>query len=155
MANTTALTTTMNTLLSVQAGIKTYLEANKITADSETVTAHPVIATLLAKDRSAIIDPINFNFSALSAPQPEADKKEEKKKREKKKPRDPTLPKRPQTAYFLFLAANRERVSKENPGDRAGDVSKKCTELYNAISEKEKQVSSDIDTCILPHLLTS
>jgi len=134
MANTSALTTTMNTLLSVQTAIKTYLEANKVNAESETVTAHPVIATLLAKDRSAIVDPINFNFSALQADS--GDKKDKKKG-----PRDPTLPKRPQTAYFLYAGANRERVTKENPAMKAGEVAKRCTEDWNKLSKEEQQVS--------------
>jgi len=137
MSNTSALTTTMNTLLSVQTAIKTYLEANKVNADSEPVTAHPAIATLLAKDRSAIIDPINFNFSALSASQTDSGDKKDKKK----EPRDPTLPKRPQTAYFLYAGANRERVYKDNPTLKPGEIAKRCTEDWNKLSKEDQQVS--------------
>lgn len=137
MNTSSALTTTMNTLLSVQTAIKTYLEANKVNADSDVVTAHPAIATLLAKDRSAIVDPINFNFSALSASQTDSGDKKDGKKQ----PRDPTLPKRPQTAYFLYAAANRERVSKDNPSMKPGDISKKCTEDWNKLSKEDQQVS--------------
>jgi len=136
MTNTTALTTTMNTLLSVQTAIKTYLEANKVNADSDAVTAHPAIATLLGKDRSAIVDPINFNFSALSALQSDSGDKKDGKKQ----PRDPTLPKRPQTAYFLYAGANRERVTKDNPTMKPGEIAKKCTEDWNKLPKEDQQV---------------
>lgn len=140
MANTSALTTTMNTLLSVQSAIKTFLEVNKVSLTSEAVTAHPAIATLLGQERSAIVDPVNFNFSALSAPAAEV--KNEKKGRAKKEPRDPTLPKRPQTAYFLYLAANRDRIAQESPNIDAKGITKRLTEEWGKVAEEEKQVSN-------------
>merc|ERR1712203_282789 len=49
-------------------------------------------------------------------------KKGEEKKQRKKK--DPNAPKRPMSAYFLFMNATRPTVRKENPDASIGEVAK-------------------------------
>merc|ERR1712212_1051505 len=59
-------------------------------------------------------------------------KKGEEKKQRKKK--DPNAPKRPMSAYFLFMNATRPTVRKENPDASIGEVAKssaRCGERLN------------------------
>ncbi|XP_059621601.1 FACT complex subunit Ssrp1 [Phlebotomus argentipes] len=74
-------------------------------------------------------------------------KKEKEKKREKKsssssskprkkKERDDGKPKRPTTAYMLWLNDNREKIKKENPGIKVTEIAKKGGEMWNALKDK-------------------
>merc|ERR1712088_238500 len=54
---------------------------------------------------------------------------EEKKQRKKK---DPNAPKRPMSAYFLFMNENRPTVRKENPDASIGEVAKILGKMWEA-----------------------
>jgi len=58
------------------------------------------------------------------------------KQRRGKKDKDPNAPKRPQTAYFMWLNENRSRLTK--PGMAVTDVSKAAGAEWNKITEKSK-----------------
>eukprot|EP00668_Euglena_longa_P038193 GGOE01049181.1.p1 GENE.GGOE01049181.1~~GGOE01049181.1.p1 ORF type:complete len:247 (+),score=59.07 GGOE01049181.1:46-786(+) len=61
--------------------------------------------------------------------------KETKKARTGKKKKDPNAPKRPLTAFFIFLSEKRETYLKENP-----TLKSKNTEVVKALSEVWKKV---------------
>merc|ERR1711879_47645 len=52
--------------------------------------------------------------------------------------KDPNAPKKPQTAYFAFLADKREHVKQENPEISHKDVLRKLGELWNGLSISQK-----------------
>jgi len=52
--------------------------------------------------------------------------------------KDPNAPKKPQTAYFAFMADKRETVKTENPDITHKDVLRKLGELWNGLSAAQK-----------------
>ncbi|XP_025092777.1 FACT complex subunit SSRP1-like [Pomacea canaliculata] len=60
------------------------------------------------------------------------------KRRTKKGGKDPNMPKRPQSAYFIWLNENRDRIKKENPGISITEVSKIAGELWKELSDKSE-----------------
>lgn len=52
--------------------------------------------------------------------------------------KDPNAPKKPQTAYFAFLADKREHVKAQNPSISHKDVLRKLGELWNALTPAQK-----------------
>lgn len=69
-----------------------------------------------------------------------------KKDKEGKKTKDENAPKRPAGgAYGVFLADQRENIKKSLPADhKITDVTKKASELWKNISEKEKKKYEDL-----------
>merc|ERR1711910_253038 len=63
-------------------------------------------------------------------------KKGEEKKQRKKK--DPNAPKRPMSAYFLFMNENRPTVRKENPDASIGEVAKILGKMGGEIEPADK-----------------
>jgi hypothetical protein len=61
-----------------------------------------------------------------------------------KKARDPNVPKRPPTSYFLFCNEKRESVKKKNPALKNTDISKELGKAWTSLSEKEKKKYSDL-----------
>lgn len=59
-------------------------------------------------------------------------RKEKSKKREK----DANAPKRPATAFMLWLNENRKRIMDENPGIKVTDVAKRGGELWRDLGDK-------------------
>uniref|UniRef100_D3TNQ3 High mobility group protein D n=1 Tax=Glossina morsitans morsitans TaxID=37546 RepID=D3TNQ3_GLOMM len=45
-------------------------------------------------------------------------------------------PKRPLSAYMLWLNENREQIKKDNPGSKVTDIAKRGGELWRAIKDK-------------------
>uniref|UniRef100_T1JNC3 FACT complex subunit SSRP1 n=1 Tax=Strigamia maritima TaxID=126957 RepID=T1JNC3_STRMM len=79
------------------------------------------------------------------------EKKKPKKKAKERKPREPgtrkprkkkekdsNKPKRPQTAFFLWLNENRERIKKETPGIAVTEITKKAGEEWKEVKDKTK-----------------
>lgn len=77
--------------------------------------------------------------------------KKEKEKKEKKPPAprktqtkkdkkdvDPNKPKRPMSAYFLWLNASREDIKAEHPGISVTDLSKKAGEMWRGMTDKKE-----------------
>ncbi|KAK5864768.1 hypothetical protein PBY51_015981 [Eleginops maclovinus] len=68
------------------------------------------------------------------------EKKERKPRKEKKKKqKDTGGPKRPMSAYMLWLNASRERIKSENPGISITEISKKAGEMWRQISKEDKE----------------
>lgn len=65
---------------------------------------------------------------------------------QQKKVKDAGAPKRPMSAYMLWLNANRERIKSENPGISVTEISKKAGEMWKQIDKSRKEV------CALSHL---
>uniref|UniRef100_A0A0B7A0T5 FACT complex subunit SSRP1 n=1 Tax=Arion vulgaris TaxID=1028688 RepID=A0A0B7A0T5_9EUPU len=59
-----------------------------------------------------------------------------KRKAGKGKDKDPNRPKRPQSAYFLWLNEHREQIKEENPGITIIDLSKRAGEMWKEVTDK-------------------
>jgi len=94
-----------------------------------------------------------------------AEKRKEKKKTEKREPKeggakkrkskskkDPNAPKRPMSAYFLWLNENRDQIKADNPGASVSDIAKRGGELWRELKDKteweEKAVQAKKDYAI-------
>ncbi|XP_074643188.1 FACT complex subunit SSRP1-like [Tubulanus polymorphus] len=64
--------------------------------------------------------------------------KEDRKPRKKKTKKDPDAPKRPQSAYFLWMAEMRETIKSDNPGISITDLSRKAGELWKEVTDKSE-----------------
>lgn len=79
------------------------------------------------------------DFSALAAPQQsEEEAKPEKKKR---KPRDPNAPKRPLTAYFLYMQTARQTCRQYMPNATPKEVTDEAAKRWKEMSETDRAVS--------------
>ncbi|KAH0621139.1 hypothetical protein JD844_022181 [Phrynosoma platyrhinos] len=67
------------------------------------------------------------------------ERKPRKNQSESKKGKDPNAPKRPLSAYMLWLNANRDKIRSDSPGMSVTDVSKKAGELWKAMSKEKKE----------------
>uniref|UniRef100_A0A8B9JY14 FACT complex subunit SSRP1 n=1 Tax=Astyanax mexicanus TaxID=7994 RepID=A0A8B9JY14_ASTMX len=79
------------------------------------------------------------------APKEKKEKKERKPRREKKV-KDAGAPKRPMSAYMLWLNASRERIRSENPGISITEISKKAGEMWKQIDKSSKEVCHCLHT---------
>merc|ERR1719420_2367108 len=55
-----------------------------------------------------------------------------------KKQKDPNAPKKPSTAFFLFMADNRQRVKDENPNITPAHIGKVLGEEWRELDQKDK-----------------
>ena len=58
--------------------------------------------------------------------------------------KDPDAPKKPQTAYFIFLNKKRQIASAEDKKLTFGELTKKLTEMWKALVEDERRVYEDM-----------
>ncbi|KAM4585798.1 LOW QUALITY PROTEIN: FACT complex subunit SSRP1a [Fundulus diaphanus] len=65
--------------------------------------------------------------------------KKERKPRKEKKQKDSGGPKRPMSAYMLWLNSSRERIKAENPGISITEISKKAGEMWRQLNKDEKE----------------
>ncbi|XP_038074706.1 FACT complex subunit SSRP1-like [Patiria miniata] len=59
-----------------------------------------------------------------------------RKKRKEKKEKDPNMPKRPSSAYMIWLTEHREQIKERYPGISVTEVSKKAGEMWNKLEDK-------------------
>ncbi|XP_063075712.1 FACT complex subunit SSRP1 [Engraulis encrasicolus] len=65
--------------------------------------------------------------------------KERKPHKKEKRSKDSGAPKRPMSAYMLWLNASRERIKSENPGISITEISKKAGEMWKKITTDTKK----------------
>jgi structure-specific recognition protein 1 len=58
-----------------------------------------------------------------------------------KQEKDEKKPKRPPTAFMLYLNANRDKIKSENPGIAVTDIAKKGGEMWRDLKDKSVCVS--------------
>jgi structure-specific recognition protein 1 len=63
----------------------------------------------------------------------------EKKERKTKRTKLPGQPKRPMSAYFLWMNANREQIKSDHPGLSIGEFGKKSGELWKTMKDTDKE----------------
>ncbi|KAF4548063.1 HMG (high mobility group) box-containing protein [Elsinoe fawcettii] len=69
---------------------------------------------------------------------------DKKKRTRAKAPKDPNAPKRPLTAYLLYLEEMRPVIQRDlGPGQRRGDISSEGTRRWHEMSNDAKQVYKD------------
>merc|ERR1712048_391553 len=56
----------------------------------------------------------------------------------KKKKKDPNAPKKPMTAYFLFMNEKRESIKRDNPDAGVSDIGKIAAEMWSKIDDKSE-----------------
>ena len=88
----------------------------------------------------------NRYFIFILMPKKDAKKikkqKPEKKKKEKKQ-KDPNAPKKPLTAYFIFMKAKREEVIKSHPGKKPVELAPFFSEMWGKLDATEKKKYED------------
>ena len=70
-------------------------------------------------------------------------RKEKLSRAQRKAQRDPNEPKRPVTAYFLFLQHARPQLAKDMPNAKGNELQQEATERWNGMSEEDKRVCSN------------
>lgn len=60
-----------------------------------------------------------------------------------KKQKDTGGPKRPMSAYMLWLNSSRERIKSENPGISITEISKKAGEMWRQLGKDDKEVRTN------------
>ncbi|XP_039545753.1 FACT complex subunit SSRP1 isoform X1 [Pimephales promelas] len=65
--------------------------------------------------------------------------KERKPRKKEKKAKDINAPKRPMSAYMLWLNSSRDRIKSENPGISVTEISKKAGEMWKQITKDKKE----------------
>ncbi|XP_076878505.1 FACT complex subunit SSRP1a [Brachyhypopomus gauderio] len=65
--------------------------------------------------------------------------KKERKPRKEKKVKDAGAPKRPMSAYMLWLNSSRERIKAENPGISVTEISKKAGEMWKQLDKGRRE----------------
>ena len=61
------------------------------------------------------------------------------KTKKSKRSKDPNAPKRPMTAYFLFMGEKRAEVKNSNPDFKVGDIAKELGKMWAGIDVAEKE----------------
>ena len=61
-----------------------------------------------------------------------------------KKEKDPDAPKKPQTAYFIYMNANRNDVKAANPDLAFGPLTQKLTTMWKELSDVERKKYEDL-----------
>ncbi|XP_020830233.1 FACT complex subunit SSRP1 [Phascolarctos cinereus] len=67
------------------------------------------------------------------------ERKSRKKPVEGKKGKDPNAPKRPMSAYMLWLNASREKIKSDHPGISITDLSRKAGEIWKGMSKEKEE----------------
>ncbi|XP_062868263.1 high mobility group protein B3b [Trichomycterus rosablanca] len=62
-----------------------------------------------------------------------------KRGRKSKSKKDPNAPRRPPSGFFLFCSEHRPGIKAQNPSLSIGSVAKKLGEMWNNLTESEKQ----------------
>lgn len=73
-------------------------------------------------------------------------------KKKSKKERDDGRPKRPTTAFMIWLNENREKIKTDNPGISFTDIAKKAGEIWKEMTDKK--VTYKLSCSILRHCLS-
>lgn len=63
---------------------------------------------------------------------------EPKRTSKKNKNKDVNAPKRPTTAFMIWLSENREKIKKDHPGSSVTDIAKRAGELWKEITDKKE-----------------
>ncbi|ELK37700.1 Putative high mobility group protein B3-like protein [Myotis davidii] len=58
------------------------------------------------------------------------------------KKKEPNVPKRPTSGFFLFCSEFRPKIKSTNPGSSIGDVAKKLGEMWNNLSDSESSLTT-------------
>ncbi|KAL7720682.1 Non-histone chromosomal protein [Entamoeba marina] len=71
------------------------------------------------------------------------DKKSKRAEKKAKKVKDPNKPKKAPTAFFIFLSEKREQIKTDFPELKVTQISKKASEMWNALDENDKKDFKD------------
>jgi len=71
----------------------------------------------------------------------EKPRKKREKGDEKRKKKDENAPKRPQSAYFLWMNESRESIKEKNPGASVAEIAKKAGEMWRELKDKTVRIN--------------
>ena len=71
-------------------------------------------------------------------------KKRKRSSRKEKEIKDPNKPKGPQGPYMCFVSHNRDKIIKEFPGIKFGEVGKKLGQRWQNLSEKGREMYNEM-----------
>lgn len=97
--------------------------------------------TLAAEDKARYEKEVEANPELKPKNKKRSTEKKTKKSAEKK---EKTGPKRPLTAFFLWLQANRPTLKAENPDKKIGEISKIAGERWGKLPAKDKKKYEDL-----------
>ena len=132
-----SMATMRASLLKTRESLKTVTSTN----DTDILEQYPVLLELISKEPQDITNAMSLPMAGgLPISVAGAPEKKMRKKREQK-PKDPNAPKRPNTAFFLFLENTRPLVRKAlGDGVKPGDVAAEQRIRWKTLPESEKEV---------------
>lgn len=123
----------------VQTNIKNSLSKAGIEESSIPTENYPEVVHLLGIEQGLLTQGTHAELPSFPKLGAAADNKAKPKKQ--KKPRDPNAPKKPVTAFFLYLAENREATAKQMPPDtKPGEIQNRNKEIWNTLPKEEQDV---------------
>lgn len=127
------------TLSQVQSNTKVTLQLSSISDKEIKHEEYPHIYNLL-KAENFPMEPTE-GLGELQLPSAPPLPTPAKKQRKVRKPKDPNAPKRPVTAFFLYLAENREAMTRQmGPNAKPGEIQQRNKDMWNSLSEEKQEV---------------
>lgn len=125
------------TMRAVQNNTRNALQMSGIDESSINQITHGAIYQLLQMDETMLAEPPVAADLQLPAP-PVLTKVKARKQR---RPKDPNAPKRPVTAFFLYLAEHKDSMAKElGPDAKPGQIQQRNKDMWNSLSEAQQEV---------------
>lgn len=130
------------TLSQVQNNTRAALQLSQITDKDVPQDDFPHLHNLLMTDSALLGEPTE-GLGELQLPVAPPLPTPAKKQRKQRAPRDPNAPKRPVTAFFLYLAENREQMTKQmGPDAKPGAIQQRNKDMWNSLAEEKQEVSA-------------
>lgn len=139
-------------MLQVQQATTKHMTENSIDPETADLSGYGPLMRVLSLDRNLIGNPLGDPLSVEPQPvavAPKAPEVKLKKERKPRKPKDPNAPKRPLTGYLMYYTESKDAIEKKLKST-LGEVSKGRVQeegknLWNNMSEKEKEVNATAD----------
>lgn len=127
------------TLSQVQSNTKAALQLSNIGEKEISHDDYQHIAGLLADENAMMAEPAE-GLGEMQLPIAPPLPTPAKKQRKQRAPKDPNAPKRPVTAFFLFLAENKEATARSMPNSKPGEIQQRNRDMWNSLNEEKQEV---------------
>lgn len=117
----------------IENAVKAYINHTNSVTDSSEALSH--------ENLNVLNNLMTIAHAASPDNAKEEDVTEKGKRKRKSKPKDPNAPKRPLTAYLLYLEDKRPEIQKDlGEGQKRGDISAEGTRRWHGLDEAAQQV---------------